>query len=460
MGKMLHPYRKYRQSAVQWIGDLPEHWGINRVRNLITKERSGTWGEDPNGGDDDIVCIRVADFDSSAGGIKTVDSYTRRYVPKKERLKRLLKPHKSFLIEKSGGGELQPVGRIVQFDKTFEAISSNFISSFETRDGFDTQFFLYLSQSMYSLGLNAPSVKQTTGIQNLDTRHYFQTRVPFPPLSEQRAIADFLDRETARIDGIVEKEKKLIELLKEKRSALITRAVTKGLDPDVKMKPSGVEWVGPVPKHWDVIRIRKALSILTDFTANGSFASLAENVEYLPEGYSRLVRLTDLRENLENEGIYVDEHAHRFLSKSELSGGEILLANVGAYTGFVCMMPTINMKATLGPNMYLLKFKNGVMNRYIYYLLSSGMYFQVFQIKASASAQPKINKRDVKDETILIPPVQEQRAIAALLDRETSQLDAQVSKIEEQIGLLDEYKRSVTTAAVTGKIDVRGMQNA
>jgi len=121
-----------------------------------------------------------------------------------------------------------------------------------------------------------------------------------------------------------------------------------------KYKDSGIEWLGEIPEHWVISNCRYYLNILTDYTANGSFGDLAKNVNYSDYvGYSRVIRLTDLRENLNNSGIYVDEHAHTYLKKSQLVGGEILIANVGAYAGFAIKMPYIPYKATLGPNMFL-----------------------------------------------------------------------------------------------------------
>ena len=117
-----------------------------------------------------------------------------------------------------------------------------------------------------------------------------------------------------------------------------------------EMKDSGIEWIGEIPKEWSIGRIKNVIAILTDYTANGSFGDLAKNVQYLDgEGFARLVRLTDLRENLNNEaGVYVSESAYKYLAKSSLYGNEILVANVGAYAGLFCMMPENKGICTLG----------------------------------------------------------------------------------------------------------------
>jgi type I restriction enzyme S subunit len=164
-------------------------------------------------------------------------------------------------------------------------------------------------------------------------------------------------------------------------------------------KESYHSWEKEIPSNWTLTKLQYCFSVLTDFTANGSFASLAENVKYLDKpDYSRLVRLTDLRENLENDGVWINKDAHDFLSKSELFGCELVLANVGAYTGFVCKIPEIKGKASLGPNMFLLKFTDDLISNFMYYALCS--YFGNEQLKlfATATAQPKLNKDNTKSD--------------------------------------------------------------
>jgi type I restriction enzyme S subunit len=217
-----------------------------------------------------------------------------------------------------------------------------------------------------------------------------------------------------------------------------------------EMKETGISWFPLIPADWQTGRIKDILSVLTDYTANGSFGDLAKNVTYLDyEDYARLVRLTDLRENLKNMGVYVDENGYSYLSKSSLFGGEILVANVGAYAGLFCEMPTVDYPATLAPNMFLLRTNDVMLQHYLLYVgLSSFVWEQLCQ-KAISSAQPKLNKTDVKTTFIPIPPISEQRRIADYLDIKCAQFDSTISDIQSQIEALEEYKRSVITEAVT-----------
>jgi type I restriction enzyme S subunit len=214
-------------------------------------------------------------------------------------------------------------------------------------------------------------------------------------------------------------------------------------------KNSGVDWIGKIPNQWCVLNFRYILNILTDFTANGSFGDLAKNVSYLQKGYSRLIRLTDLRENLSNEGIYVSEESHTFLGKSALYGNEMLLANVGAYAGLAWKVPELNGPSTLGPNMFLLKFNDKVLNNFVYYALVSDYLLSQLKNKATSSAQPKLNKEDVRSTLFILPSIEEQIKIISFLDYKTNLIDATIEKKKHLIALLKEKRQAVINEAVT-----------
>lgn len=217
-----------------------------------------------------------------------------------------------------------------------------------------------------------------------------------------------------------------------------------------EMKDSGIEWVSKIPIGWKVARLKDVIQMLTDYTANGSFGDLAKNVQYLDyEDYARLIRLTDLRENLENSGVYVSEYSYDYLEKSSLYGGEILVANVGAYAGLFCEMPPINMPSTLGPNMFLIRTNSKMIQHYLYYLGNADFVWKQLVQKALSSAQPKLNKTDVKTTYIIVPPLQEQHRIADFLDAKCAEIDALTADIQTQIDTLEQYKRSVITETVT-----------
>lgn len=214
-------------------------------------------------------------------------------------------------------------------------------------------------------------------------------------------------------------------------------------------KQSGLVDVGNIPEHWEIVNFRYLIDVLTDFTANGSFGDLAKNVNYLDIGYSRLIRLTDLRACFQNVGIYLNEHSHNYLSKSELFGDEVLLANVGAYAGLAWVFKDFEGIASLGPNMFLLRFNERLDNSYAYVSLISDYLHNQLINKATSSAQPKLNKDDVRSCYFVLPPLNEQTTIASFLDHKTEQIDLIIKKKEELIEKLKEQRQSIINESVT-----------
>ncbi len=208
--------------------------------------------------------------------------------------------------------------------------------------------------------------------------------------------------------------------------------------------------IGVIPEDWKLMASGEFIEVLTDFTANGSFASLAENVTYLDyPDYARLVRLTDIRTNFKNQGIYVSKDSYEFLAKSSLFGGELLLANVGAYAGYSFLFQKIFQEyATLGPNMFLIKAnKNILREEYVPLVFGHGSVFKQLIEAAASSAQPKINKDNVRKSVAIIPPLKEQERIAEAL----SDVDAMISSLEKLIAKKKAVKQGAMQELLTGK---------
>ena len=216
MGRLtsLPSYPAYKPSGVEWLGDVPAHWEVRRLRDSVLDCVGGVWGLEPNG-IDDLPCVRVADFDRQRLRVR-MDTPTIRAIAPSERRQRMLAPG-DLLLEKSGGGDLQPVGVVMLYDHGMPAVCSNFVALLRVRTGFDSVFLTFLHSALYALRLNVRSIKQTTGIQNLDISAYLSERVGIPPLAEQRAIVCYLDHVDRGIQRYIEAKEKLIALLEEKR---------------------------------------------------------------------------------------------------------------------------------------------------------------------------------------------------------------------------------------------------
>ncbi|GAB3150656.1 hypothetical protein GCM10027058_15300 [Microbacterium neimengense] len=215
-------------SEVEWLGEVPSHWSVQRLASTVARARNGVWGADPEGGEDDLRCVRVADFDRPMQRIHD-DAHTLRKLTPSERAGRTLR-NGDLLLEKSGGGEKSPVGFVVLYDRDEPAVCSNFVARVELREGMDPKFWTYVHGAMYRLRITEKSLKQSTGIQNLDQRAYFNEYVAVPPYREQCAIAEDIEQRTADIDAAVGAARHSVALARERRAALISAAVTGKID--------------------------------------------------------------------------------------------------------------------------------------------------------------------------------------------------------------------------------------
>lgn len=216
-----------RESGLEWLGTIPAHWSTRRLRSTVIARQNGVWGEEPNGADD-LPCIRAADFDRLTFRA-TLASAPLRSINHRDAQSRGLRAG-DLLIEGSGGGVDQPVGMVVLYDDAASAVCSNFVGRITVAPGFSPRYLTYLHAALYAVRLTIRSIKQTTGLQNLDGESYLNEVVALAPEPEQIAIAAHLDRETSHIDLLIQKVRAAIDQLKELRKAMITAAVTGMID--------------------------------------------------------------------------------------------------------------------------------------------------------------------------------------------------------------------------------------
>jgi type I restriction enzyme S subunit len=447
----LPPYRQYKSSGVEWLGNVPEHWEVDRVKWTTTGTVNGIWGEEPNGVDD-LICVRVADFDRDRY-LVVDEPPTLRSVDEEQRRGRLLRKG-DLLIEKSGGGEKQLVGCVVFFDHEFSAVCSNFIARMPILARHSARFWSYAHAALYEGRLNYPAIKQTTGIQNLDSAAYLDTRVGLPPGDEQHAIASFLDHEAKKIDTLVAKERTLIERLRERRTALISRTVTRGLPPDAaraasldphpKLKPSGVDWLGDVPQHWAIGRFSREVRIAEgqadpEIEPYASMLLIAPN--HIESGTGRLIARETAAEQAAISGKYV------------CRAGEVVYSKIRPALAKAVLAPE---DCLCSADMYPMTPVGLLLSRYLLRLLLSSQFTAWSVLEADRVAMPKVNRETLNELRLPVPPLIDQLAIVDFLDRETAKIDGMVAKVGTAIDRLQEYRTALITAAVTGKIDVRG----
>ena len=442
-GQRWKPYPDYRNSGVEWLGDIPAHWTLKRLRFAcdINPRKSEIAALPPDTGVSFLPMEKIGqDGTYVLDETRTLDQVWQGYTYFRERDVVVAKITPCF---ENGKGAL--------FRGLFSGIGFGTTELHVLRASADTwpEFVFYLTRLHSFRHLGSAMMYGAAGQQRVPEDFIKDFVAGFPPLSEQRAIADFLDRETARIDTLVAKQERLIALLQEKRAALISHAVTKGLDPDVVMKDSGTPWLGEIPAHWELVRLKFLTKKPLQYGANE--AAQINNPD-LP----RYIRITDisedgsLRENTFRSLPF--EAAADYL----LEPGDLLLARSGATVGKSFMYQESWGTACYAG--YLIRFRPDltvVEPRFILYFVNSPAYWSwLSSIFIQATIQ-NVSAEKYANLLVPVPPLVEQRAIAAHLDRETAKTDALVAKAQEIIGRLQEYRTALISAAVTGKIDVR-----
>lgn len=443
----LQPYPEYKESGAEWLGRVPEDWDVLRIKMSVQTARNGIWGQDPQDGDFPVWCVRVADFDRTLHSVKASDR-TMRSITSDELISRKLN-RGDLLLEKSGGGENNPVGFVVRFDHDDVAVCSNFVAKMQLSPGMDPRFWTYVHATTYSVRLTQRSIKQTSGIQNLDQASYFNELAPFPPLDTQIRIADFLERETAQIDQLIGKQERLIELLAEKRQAVIARAVTKGLDPSAPTKPSGVPWLGDIPAHWAQKPISHFMAGRVDYrgatpkkTDDGIFLVTAKNVRKGFIDYSASA-----------EYIAAEDY-DSVMSRGIPAVGDILMT-MEAPLGNFALIDDPNV--ALAQRVIKFRPKAELLPAFAIYAANSPYFQSQLEERATGSTALGIKASKLIELRLTAPPREEQQGIVDFLDTAVGRIDGLTQKAKASISLLYERRSALISAAVTGKIDVRGV---
>ncbi len=274
--------------------------------------------------------------------------------------------------------------------------------------------------------------------------------LPIPPLPEQRAIAAFLDQQCAQIDSLIEKKQRMLDLLDEKRRAVITQAVTRGLDPTVPMKDSGVEWLGMVPEEWEVNSMQQVCS---EFKA-GPFGSSLTKEMYSASGYRVYGQEQVIPNDFSIGDYYIDSEKVSELKQYAVCEGDILISCVGTF-GKIAIVPHGIEQGIINPRLIRIRVAPGVNPKYLAVFLCSPTAYSQFCYFSRGGTMDIINIGIIKRIQIPLPPLPEQQGIADYLDAQCAAMDRQRKNLEKSIELLREYRASLITHAVTGKIDVR-----
>ena len=434
MGKY-QAYPEYKNSDAEWVKAIPIHWKTASLSKLFSIKA---------GGDVKTELLseeKTAEYPfpiyTNANDEKAIYGYTSKsnYLPN--------------TITVSGRGE---VGFAAYRDHAYDAIIRLLVLT--PTGEISGKFFAYYINEAIDFRVESSAIGQ------LSTQQIAPYKVVFPSFNEQQKIANFLDHETAKIDTLIEKQQQLIALLKEKRQAVISHAVTKGLNANAPMRDSGVEWLGEVPVHWDEVSRIKYISSLK---GRQGWQGLKAD-EYLEEGPHVVSSAHFTNHQIQWDACpRVSPARYERDNNIQLSEGDLLLMKDGAAMGKLAYVDELPGRACLNSHLLLFrpKKRNEVMAyspRFMYYFMQTEFFQSHIKIYGTGVTFLGISQQAIGNYRLVFPPLSEQQEITEILERETGKLDELAKKQQNMMFLLQERRTALISAAVTGKIDVRDWQ--
>ncbi len=440
----LQPYSAYKPSGVEWLGDVPDHWEVKRLRNVVNMRVSNVdkhvkADEEP---------VRLCNY---------VDVYKKDYVNKQmdfmqatataDEIERFRLEKDDVLITKDSEAWDDIGVPALVTEPAPDLISGYHLALLRPRT--DELVGGYLLRALQSKSLAYQFHIEAKGVTRYGLAHDSIKSVwlPLPPFSEQIAIDCYLDYTDRCIRRYVSSRERLIELLEEYRQAVIHHAVTRGLDPDVRLKPSGVAWLGDMPAHWETTKRLKTIGRIR--------YGLGQPPRELADGLP-LIRATNVDHGriIDKNLLYIDPLDVPSGRDAILREKEIIVVRSGAYTGDSAIVPKAYDGAITGYDMVV--SVTGAQPEFVAMaLLCKYVRDDQLIVASTRSAQPHLNAEELGTAILLVPPLHEQAAIVAYLDKATADIDADIDRARREIELLGEYRTRLIADVVTGKVDVR-----
>ncbi|SET34940.1 type I restriction enzyme, S subunit [Nitrosomonas marina] len=424
-------YPEYRESGIKWLGEMPKYWKLRKSKYLFNRLQRDVRPEDG-------VVTAFRDGQVTLRSKRRIDGFTESIkeigyqgVRKGDLLVHAMDGFAGAIGVSDSDGKCSPVCSVCVPNKPNQI------------------YMPYYGYLVRQLAVTDFITSLAKGIRERSTEFRFNEfatlELALPPLEEQQTIANFLDHETAKIDTLIEKQQQLIKLLKEKRQAVISHAVTKGLNPNAPMRDSGVEWLGEVPAHWELL---KGTYIGRLFGSE----SVSDD-EVMPQGEIPFIKVSNLSVDsfdLEGLNFFVDNPPGR---KLKTRFNYIVFPKRGAAI-FTNKVNIVKVDSIIDPNLMGWEIGEKVRSEYIAHLLKLRGLADI----ADVSTVPQINNKHIEPIKFPIPPTQEQEGILKYLNIETRKFDLLIKKSKLAIELMQERRTALISAAVTGKIDVRNWQ--
>nr|WP_314691464.1 restriction endonuclease subunit S [uncultured Haemophilus sp.] len=439
----MNRYERYKDSGIPWLGEVPEHWNIIQFRRVVENIKDGTHGTHSRENNGFPLLSAKNVFND---GIHIHDNESQISEEDYKLITSNGFPRKNDLLITCVGS----IGRccVYPFDNPIAFQRS--VAFLRLNKNSVPQFYKYFVESIcYQEQLRANIKLSIQGGVYLGT--LVSLYVSLPPQKEQTAIAHYLDTKLGEIDALIEKQQTLLEKLAEQRTAVITHAVTKGLNPAAPMKMSGVEWLGDVPAHWEVKRLK---FLITELRV-GPFGSAIKISDYVQDGKPLYNQRTVLDNSFANNSIFLTDEKYKELNSFQTKSGDFLLTTRGTI-GKVAIVPQNAEPGIIHP--CLIRFKideNLFQPKLLKSIFNETDFFKKqLDLQSNATTIDVIYSNSLKELFLTLPPRDEQAVIADYLDQETTKIDRLCDTVNQTIGRLKEYRTALITQAVTGKIKV------
>ena len=441
-------YPEYKESGVAWIGEIPKHWIAKKLMYFCSIKSGNGFSHDLQGKTElEIPFFKVSDTNTPQNKVEMLYAQNTVSLQEVSDFKFILHKPNSIVFPKVGATLLLNK-RNVLTQKS--CIDNNMMSLYSNQSNHKFLYYAMLNVDFkrhYRAGGAVPSINESE-IGNIP--------IAYPSLSEQRQIANFLDRKTEQIDELIRIKERRIALLQEQRTALINQVVTKGLDPNVEMKPSGGEWIGEIPVHWETIPIKHTLQTAKDSIRAGPFGSSLKSHEFQDKGIRVYNQQSVYNEDFSKSDIFISEEKFNELRSFIVQPKDVLITSRGTI-GKMTIVPQNGEIGVLHPCLIRLRLNESkLIPKYLWwYVNHSSFFIESVKIASNSTTIEVIYTETLSSVKIPIPTVKEQLEIVEFLDVKIPMIDTTISNERKKIELLKEYRQSLISEAVTGKIDVR-----
>ncbi len=430
----LKPYPEYKDAGWPWLGKCPAHWSQRRMKFLFSERvQKGFPGEPLLAATQTKGVVRKEDY-----GERTVTAQKDFHLLKLVELGDFVISLRSF----QGGIEVAHCRGIISPAYTILAPKC------ESHRTYFTHFFKS-PDFISSLRLFVTGIREG---QNIDYVRLSRAYLPLAPEDEQETMGSFLVNANGRIERAIRAKKKLIALLNEQKQAIIHRVITRGLDPNVHLKPSGIPWLGDIPQHWESPRVKQCAHKISKGTTPST-----EGREILESGPVRFLKAENISGGriVDTPLCFVDEETDRVLGRSQLRENDLLFVIAGATLGKTAIVHCKILPANTNQAVAFIRPNKRVSPEFLALWLQSARIKELIWLNAVQSAQPNLSMADLGNFAVPVPPLEEQVQILDFTNREARPMTDVIDRTEREIGLLREYRTRLTADVVTGKLDVR-----